>query len=329
MLTAVALARADTVTLADGTFLRGEVERICDGMVDFRPSSAGDAVLHLPLAKVDTLAIDDPVMLAQGDVSLRGIASISAGRALSSGGSRNFVLDDTLELWRLSATSAGISPMHGWRYEVDLDLSGRSGPVDGAGLSAGGRACYLDDETKLDLGLRLRQTRSDGQDTADDLHLSGARERTLSEAVFWYVRADVGYDHVRSLDFLSVAALGYGRKLQADAKGALSARLGLGHRHEASSLVAGKDVNSLAGDLGLTFERDLGWGRLRIALSFLPNLDDFGSFYARNESSLEFLHKDGPVSLRVGLIQEYRSDQADYLSHLDNLYFLKAVYKWK
>jgi len=324
-----AQSAADTVTLADGTFLRGRVERICDGVVEFRSASVGEALLRLPLSRVDSLSTDEPVMLAQGDVALRGIASISAGRALSSGGAQAFVPDDRLELWRLTAESAGPSPLHGWSYEAEFDLSGRSGPVSGSGLSAGGKAAFVDDETKLDLGLRVTLARSGTQDTADDLHAVVARERKLSEDIFWYMRADAGYDHARSLDFLSVAAIGYGRRLQSDARGSLSIRAGLGYRHEESALSAGSDVNALAGDLGLALERDLGWSRLRIALSLVPNLGHLADYYARNESSLEFLGKEGPLSLRVGLVQEYRPEQPAGLSHLDTAYFLKAVFRWK
>lgn len=328
MLLAVS-AFADTLTLSDGTFLRGRVERICDGWVEFRAAAASESPLRVPLVNVDSLLVDEPVMLSQGNVALRGIASISAGKAFSSAGIQSFALDNQLTLWRLSAPNAGISPLHGWSYELDLDLSGRSGAASGSGLSAGARAAYLDDETKLDLSIRLNRIRSGGQDTADDLHLTGSRERTLSEDVFWYARADLGYDHARTLDFLSVAAAGYGRKLQSDAKGSLSVRAGLGHRHEESASLTGPDVSSLAGDLGLTFERDLGWARLKVALSLVPTLDNLSDVYAKTESSLEFLDKDGPLALRLGLIQDYRSERPNGLGHLDNTYFLRLVYKWK
>lgn len=326
---AAASALADTLTLSDGTFLRGRVERVCDGVVEFRAASASDSLLSVPLANVESLRVDDTVMLSQGDVVLRGIASISGGRAHSSAGIQSFALDERLSLWRPSAPSAGISPLHGWRYEFDLDLSGRSGAASGSGLSAGVRADYLDDGTKLDLGAGLSRIRSGGKDTADDLHLTGSRERTLSEDVFWYARADLGYDHARALDFLSVAAAGYGLKLQSDARGSLSVRAGLGQRHEESSSLTGPDVNSLAGDLGLNLERDLGWGRLKVALSLVPTLDSLSDVYARNESSLEFLGRDGPLALRLGLIQDYRSERPNGLGHLDNTYFVRVVYKWK
>lgn len=324
-----ASALADTLTLSDGTFLRGRVERVCDGWLEFRATAASESLLRVPLVIVDTLLIDEPVMLSQGNVALRGNASISGGKAFSSAGIQSFALDSQLTLWRLSAPNAGISPLYGWSYELDLDLSGRSGAASGSGLSTGARAAYLDSETKLDSGIRFNRIRSGDQDTADDLHLTGSRERTLSEDVFWYARADLGYDYARTLDFLSVAAAGYGRKLKSDAKGSLSIRAGLGHRHEESSSSTGSDVSSLAGDLGLSFDRDLGWGRLKVALSLVPTLDNLSDVYAKSESSLEFLDKDGPLALRLGLTQDYRSERTNGLGHLDNTYFLRVVYKWK
>jgi len=228
----------------------------------------------------------------------------------------------------VSAENPAPSPDKGWGYEADLDLSGRSGSASGSGLNLGAKAGFQDARAKLDFGARLNRLTSDGQTSADDLHVTGASERTIAEAVFWYVRADVGYDNARSLDFLSVAALGYGRRLLQDEKGALSVRVGLGHRHEESAL-AGPDVSSFAGDLGLAFDRDLSWARLKIDLSLVPTLDDLADLYARNEVSLEFLGKEGPLSLRLGLLQDYRSKETGALSRLDSTYFLRVVYKWK
>jgi len=222
-----------------------------------------------------------------------------------------------------------VAPAKGWEYEADLDLSGRSGSASGSGLNGGAKAAYQDAQSKLDLGVRLNRLTSDGVTSADDFHVTGSSEQTLAEAVFWYVRADVGYDNARELDFLSVAAVGYGRRLIQDAQGALSVRIGLGHRHEESAVVAGPDVSSFAGDLGLTFDRDLSWAHLKIDLSLVPSLDDITDLYARNEVSLEFLGKEGPLSLRLGLLQDYRSKETGTLSRLDNTYFLRVVYKWK
>lgn len=228
----------------------------------------------------------------------------------------------------VSAEVAAPPAGKGWDYEADLDLSGRSGSASGSGLNLGAKAAYQDAQAKLDYAVRLNRLTSDGQTSADDLHVTGASERTIAEAVFWYVRADVGYDNARSLDFLSVAAAGYGRRLIQDDKGSLSVRAGIGHRHEESAL-AGPDVSSFAGDLGLTFDRDLSWAQLKVDLSIVPALDDLADLYARNEVSLEFLGKQGPLSLRLGLLQDYRSKETGTLSRLDNTYFLRVVYKWK
>lgn len=238
------------------------------------------------------------------------------------------VLPSLLAAAVLSAEAVPPAPAKGWDYEADLDLSGRSGSASGSGLNLGAKAAYQDAQAKLDFGVRLNRLTSDGQTSADDFHVTGASERTVAEAVFWYVRADVGYDNARSLDFLSVAAAGYGRRLLQDEKGALSVRAGLGHRREESAL-AGPDVSSFAGDLGLTFDRDLAWAHLKVDLSIVPTLEDLTDLYARNEVSLEFLGKDGPLSLRLGLLQDYRSKETGTLSRLDNTYFLRVVYKWK
>lgn len=225
------------------------------------------------------------------------------------------------------AASAPAAPA-GWGFEADLDLGGRSGKENGTALSAGLRAEHETAAVDKTLAsLRGNSTTTGDTTSADDLLAKASYERTLAKATFWYVRADAGYDRVRDLDLIALGTGGLGYRLVEDAKGSFDVRAGLGYRVEETDGAGMEDTKAAALDLGLAFERDLAWGKLRIGLDAVPSLEDLADVSIRHESSFEFLLKDSPLALRVGITQDYRSEDPD--EKLQNTYFLRLVYRWR
>lgn len=222
-----------------------------------------------------------------------------------------------------------------WKYEADLDVNGRSGNVNSSGFAAGIRAAGEHanvSRTTLSLrGKNATQEDALGADvkSADELRGQASHERTLAEKSFWYVRADAGYDNVRNLDLIALGSAGLGYRFLKDDKGSLDLRAGLGYRQEEGSGGV-EDVSAAALDAGLSFERDLGWGQLRIQLDLVPSLEDIADLTLRNEASLELLGgKESPLSLRLGLLQDYRSQVSAGEEKLQNTYFVRLVYRWQ
>jgi putative salt-induced outer membrane protein YdiY len=222
-----------------------------------------------------------------------------------------------------------------WKYEADLDINGRSGDVNASGYAAGFRAegehANISRTTLSLRGKNASQEDAAGADvkSADELRGQAAYERTLAEKSFWYVRADAGYDNVRDLDLIALGSAGLGHRFLKDDKGSLDLRAGLGYRQEEGSGDV-VDVSAAALDAGLNFERDLGWGQLRIQLDLVPSLEDLADLTLRNEASLELLGgKDRPLSLRIGLLQDYRSEAPAGEEKLQNTYFVRLVYRWQ
>lgn len=215
-----------------------------------------------------------------------------------------------------------------WKYEADLDISGRSGKTSASGLAGGLRANgEVPKVSQTALSLRGNRASQDGEKSADELRGQASYEHTLAEKSFWYVRADAGYDNFRELDLIALGSAGLGRRFFKDDKGSLDLRAGLGYRQEETSGAGLEDVSSAALDAGLSFERDLGWGQLRIQIDVTPSLEDLADLTLRHEASLELLGgKDKPLSLRIGLLQDYRSDDE---TKLQNTYFARLVYRWE
>lgn len=323
---------ADGVTLRDGTFLRGRIERIADGQLEIQVHGlGGGGPLRVPLGSVESFRTDEAVRLSgrRGAV-LDGVASGVAGRAASTGGGETFAFDDTLELWREpGARPAETAPVRVWKMQADLDLSGRSGAARGSGFSAGFQAKGATVADTVSGSVRLVRATSGDQTSADDLHINLAYETNPTHVVFWYARTDTGYDNARQVDFLSVNAAGLGLRLFTDARGKLDARVGLAHRYENYALPGTANLSTPSMDLGLSLERDLGWAKLDSTVAIVPSFQSAQDFYIRHESGLNILRSKGPLSLKLGISNDFRGKPLAGQVRLDTAYFLRAVYVWK
>ena len=139
LLTASCLA--DTVTMQDGTFLKGRIERIASGVLEMRVPALGEAnVQRLQLALVESFVTEDAVLVSSGGVVSRGPANAAGGRVAAHGGVETSPLNVDLELWRdPSLRPADIAGDRQWTTQADVDVSGRNGVVTGSGFSAGFR----------------------------------------------------------------------------------------------------------------------------------------------------------------------------------------------
>lgn len=327
-----AAAGADTLTLIDGTFLRGRIERIADGQLEVRVQGwGGRAPLEIPLTRLESFRTDEAVRVSgrQGAV-LDGVAWAVGGRVASSGGAETFALDATLELWREpGARPAETKPARLWQMQADLDLSGRSGAAQGSGFSAGFQARGTTAADTLTGGIRTIRATSGNQTASDDLHVTLGYETNPTRIVFWYARTDTGYDNARQVDFLSVNAAGIGLRLFTDARGKLDVRVGLAHRLENYALGGQPSLSTPSMDLGLSFDREFGWAKMESTISLVPSFQAAQNFYVRHESALNIFRGDGPLSLKLGVSNDFRGQPLAGQVRLDTAFFLRAVYAWK
>ena len=321
---------ADTVTLSDGTFLRGKIERAADGYLEVSVPALGGLPQRIPLTKVESFRTESAVAVSVGGVVQRGIASAVAGRVASSGGVETCDLNGKFELWR----EPELRPMElrghrQWTMQADFDLSGRSGATRGSGISAGFQAKGVREVDTVLASIRVVRTTAGTQTSADDLHLNLAYETNPTNIVFWYARTDSGYDNARAVDFFSINAAGLGLRLFTDGSGKLDARVGLAHRTERYATVGQANLSAPSADLGLVLTRELGWAALDSAVSLVPSFQKSGDFYVRHESSINLMRGPGPLSLRLGISNDFRSHPQAGQVKLDTAYFVRLTYVWK
>ncbi len=321
---------ADTVTLSDGTFLRGKIERAADGYLEISVPALGGLPQRIALTKVESFRTESAVAVSVGGVVQRGIASAAAGRVASSGGVETCDLNGKFELWR----EPELRPMElrgqrQWTIQADFDLSGRAGATQGSGFSAGFQAKGVREVDTLLASIRVVRTSAGTQTSADDLHLNLAYETNPTNIVFWYARTDSGYDNARAVDFFSINAAGLGLRLFTDGSGKLDARVGLAHRTEHYATVGQAKLSAPSADLGLVLTRELGWAALDSAISIVPSFQKSGDFYVRHESSINLMRGPGPLSLRLGISNDFRSHPQAGQVKLDTAYFVRLTYVWK
>lgn len=322
---------ADTVTMHDGTFLRGQIIRIAEGVLEMQVPSLGSSVPHrLPLTAVESFHTEEAVIVSAGGVVQRGQAAAAAGRVNSTGGTESSPLNRSLELWRdPSLRPAETAGQRQWTAQIEADLSGRNGVLQGSGYSVGAVAKGVTPGDTVTLSTRLMRASAGAQTSVDDLHVTAAYETNPTARLFAYVRSDSGFDHARQIDFFSINAGGWGFRLHTDAQGKLDARLGFAHRYEKYGSPAAPSLATPSADLGLMLVRELGWAGLDVSLGIVPSLRDPEDYFLRHETSLHILRNAGPLSLRLGVANDFRSKPLPSQVKTETSYFLRTTYDWK
>ncbi len=119
------------------------------------------------------------------------------------------------------------------------------------------------------------------------------------------------------------------RKASIEAGIKLDARVGLAHRLENYALPNQPSLATPSMDLGLNLEREFGWAKLETRVSLVPSFQSAQNFYVRHETALNIFRGDGPLSLKLGVSNDFRGQPIAGQVRLDTAYFLRAVYAWK
>ncbi len=145
----------------------------------------------------------------------------------------------------------------------------------------------------------------------------------------WYIRTEYEKQPTSGLRRRLEAALGYGFYAIDKEHTKLRLRAGVSIRERKFTDVT-KTADS-AGEAGLHFEQDIDeWGKLVSDLTYQPSFKDFNDYRLLHESALDIpLLLSKPISLRLGVSNEYNNRVPEDTKRLDTTYFAKLVYKWK
>ena len=333
-------AQAAKLTLGDGSIIRGDLEKVHEGVVYFKTGFAG--VLEIPQDQVVGLDSDSPVMLrTQGGEVFQGpVMGADGGKVTvaSASGPVSAGLSDVASAWKpgeqdpiAAAREAEMAgQMRRWSYTASVDISGSDGNTENFGSMLAFQAKLEGPTDRLLMYANYSYKETNGDKSQDEQKGGMKYTSFFSEKMGWYVREELERDWFENIDFRSTTAGGITYKFINQERLTLEGNTGLSYRFESYS-----DLREDDGFAGLDLGLDLGWqfadwGKLVTNLTYLPSIDDFGDYLFTHESGVDIpLGTSDAWILRIGLGHKYNSNPGVGLDSMDTTYFTRLILNWK
>ncbi|MFA6724218.1 MAG: DUF481 domain-containing protein [Lentisphaeria bacterium] len=333
LLLAVSVLRADKVWLLDGSVLVGELGQLLDGKVSLKSTSAGELQLdQSQILRIETEGSFHALTQDEQRVSGRLLPGAD-GQLLVSGQSGSFALQNLKALWGENQVDPTLpEPPQGrtWSGEAFVDMAGKTGNTEKFSGGAGLKTTLSGPEDRLLLYLNGGYAR-ENSNTNEKAYRGGFDyEHSIAQTLnSWFVRGEIEKDKYSGLEWRKQLVAGYGYFFFKEETTEL--RLLIGASILRKEYEDGDSDNSYGLDLNLHYERQIDeWGTLVSDLTYTPGLNDYDDYRLYHESALDIpLLFSKPLSLRLGISNEYNNWVSEGAKHMDTTYFAKLVYKWK
>jgi len=325
-------AFADTIETKNGAKLIGKVVSVDGTVVALDTDYAGN--LKIKQSEVVSITTDSPlnVRLSSGTV-LQGTISSTGGGAIAIAGpdgSLSTNVGKVAATWAPGAQDPAIAALtRSWTYEVDVDVTGKTGNKEQIGTAASARASLKTAQDTLQFYASYDRQISDKTKSADQLKVGVDYQNNFSGKYSWYVRDEGGFDRVKDIELYNTAAAGLGYDFIKAPKQTLTVRGGLSFRYEGYKNPATEDVKATGLDFGLNHTKEFGNWTMVNRLSYDPLFEDFSNFRIVHESFFEIPMADPSWKLRLGLSNDYNSKPGANIERLDTTYFTRLVLNWK
>ena len=332
------LLRADRIVLNDGSVLNGTLKSITNGTLVLATDYAGE--LKIPAQRVVKLDTVGAVEIAtqdgqriQGRLNTQEAAATAPGETTGeapAAAPTALALGNVKYLWTAGMEDPTLPPSRKWDGEFSLDISGKTGNSEKFNGGAGAIATLTGPVDKLKLYANASYGRED-HNTNTKKYLAGADyERQLLESpATWYVNGELEQQPTSGLRLRQEVGAGLGYYLFQRENSSLRLRAGLSAK--ARKYTDGSHNDAMGGQLALHYERNIQeWGKWVTDLTFQPSWENFHDYRALHESSLDIpLVFQYPLSLRLGISNEYNSRVSEGSERMETSYFAKMVFKWK
>jgi hypothetical protein len=331
-LAACIFAQADIVETKSGARLTGTVTKVDAGSITLETVYAG--TITIKQSEVARFETEKPLVIRlAGGTTMEGIVSATSdGKITINGqdGTINTTVDNVATTWAPGGVDPAIAQMmRKWKYEISLDVSGKTGNSEELGYGGGARATLADPEDILQFYTQFNYKRVNGVKSDDKFAMGVDYASYLSDQVTWYARDEGGYDNGKDIDFYNVAAVGLGYDFIKNApKQMLTGRAGLSYRFEDYGNPLNEDVRSAGLDLGLNHVYRFENALLSNSITFVPSFDDFANYRAVHDSSFE-VPVAGNWKFRIGMNNDYTSKPSPGVDKLDTTYYGRFVLNWE
>lgn len=322
----VTAAYADRLTLSDGSVINGTLKSITDGKAVVVTDFAGE--ITIPADKVVKLNTTESVEVATVS-GKRESGSLAVGEG-SEAAAISLPMADIKFLWTAGMADPTLPPRRKWDGEVSLDVAGKTGNTEKFNGGAGVIVNLTGPIDKLKLRANAEYAR-ENHATNTKKYLAGIDyERHLfdTEAI-WYANGEVEQQTTSGLRLREEVGTGVGYYVIDEARTKLRVRAGF--TAKSRKFIDGSHSDTTGAEAGLHYEHDIQeWGKWVTDLTYQPTFDNIHDYRVLHESSLDIpVLFQYPMSLRVGVSNEYNSRTAPGARRMETSYFAKMVFKWK
>ncbi len=323
-------ARADTVTLKDGSVVHGKILGINGGVVTLATNFAGD--LSIKQGEVASLATDDAVFVkTTNNSAILGQVAVEGGSlvVVSPNGRYTTTVGEIKTSWLKTAEDPELVALRRhWAVQLGLDIAGKSGNSTGftGGLSAVAVLKGANDSLKF-YGAANRATATGVK--SEDSYTGGVEYNAfVSTDWSWYVSSELMQDNVKDISLRVSVLGGIGFNAIRQPTQDLQFRAGLSYRHESYDTNPATPAFSSAGlNLALIHRLDLKpWAVMNNSISWVPSFKDFSNYVIDHDSNLAMPFGGSKTwSLRLGVTNEYQSKPVGGAKRLDTIYYVRIV----
>ena len=323
-------ARADTVTLKNGSVIHGKVLKIEGGAITVSTDFAGD--LTIKQDQVTSFETDEPMFLKtqENTAILSKVERKEAGLVLvSPNGNYQTTVADIKSSWPKDAEDPEVVALRRhWNVEINADLTGKSGNSTGFSSAYGVIATLKSTNDALKFYGMGSHAVANGQ-RSEDAYKGGVEYNAFfSPVMSWFVSTELMQDNVKDISLRVSTLGGIGYNAVRSAHEDLQLRAGLSYRHDSYNTVPPTPSYGAAGcNLGLVHRLDIGtWAVMKNAISYVPAFKDVGNYVIDHDTNLTFPFGGSKTwGLRLGVTNEYTSKPIDHAKRLDSTYYLRLV----
>jgi hypothetical protein len=321
---------ADRITLNDGSVINGTIKSVADGKAVIATDFAGE--IKIDQAKILRLSTADSVNIARQD-GTKNAGVVESGAEAPSPNAIALPPAEIKYLWAngdADPTLPPPPPSRKWDGELSVDVTGKTGNTEKFNGGVGVKANLVGPEDALKLYASAQYDR-ENHVTGTRKYIAGTdyEQKIAGTKNTWYAKLEFEKQPTSGLRLRSEGGLGYGYYAIDRERTKLRFRSGVTAKSRKYTDNTHDDAMGM--EFNAHFEQDIQeWGKWVTDLTYQPTFDDIHDYRILHESSIDIpvLFKY-PMSLRLGLSNEYNSRTAADAERLETTYFAKMVFKWK
>jgi putative salt-induced outer membrane protein YdiY len=334
-------ARADVVTLTDGSRLVGQVERLSGGKLKLVTEFAG--ALEIDAAKIESLTTEGKinVKLPSGDRLVGPVIGQKGDRSTiqTAVGDVDVQIAEADAIWpegalspeEIAAQEEIDARVGKWSFTAEAGITNREGNTDR--LDAMGAMVLQRKSSKDLLQFYLNGQYGEQNGIRNVAEVIGGifYENNITDRFYWFVRNEAEYDEFESLDLRYTLTTGPGYYWIREPDHELKTHLGLGYLHESYRDPPGGSRDTAQAEVGLSYFVDLTeWMRFAHMTTWYPTFESLNDYRLISDTHVLMpLGTSDMWKFKIGAQYEYDPIPQPGRVSLDELYYANIVLELK